>query len=102
MANAHPPIIPILGPLAPGTTQRHSVTLPGAALADEARPVTTITGAKPGPVLFIGAGVHGGEYPAVETVIRLGTRLNAAEISGTIILMPVLNLPAFWKRSMFV
>lgn len=78
------------------------VTLPGAALADGSRPVTTITGTRPGPVLFIGAGVHGGEYPAVETVIRLGMRLNAAAISGTVVLMPVLNLPAFWKRSMFV
>jgi len=102
MANAHPPTIPILGPLAAGTTQQHMVTLPGTALADEARPVTTITGAKPGPVLFVGAGVHGGEYPAVETVIRLGARLGAAQISGTVVLMPVLNLPAFWKRSMFV
>lgn len=102
MATTHPPTIPILGPLQAGTTQRHMVTLPGTELADEARPVTTITGAEPGPTLFVGAGVHGGEYPAVETVIRLGTRLNAAEISGTVVLMPVLNLPAFWKRSMFV
>ncbi|MDQ6602499.1 MAG: succinylglutamate desuccinylase/aspartoacylase family protein [Chloroflexota bacterium] len=102
MANTHPPTIPILGPLTAGTTQRHMVTLPGAALTDEPRPVTTITGAKPGPVLFVGAGVHGGEYPAVETVIRLSARLDAAEISGTVVLMPVLNLPAFWKRSMFV
>ena len=102
MANVHPPTIPILGLLQPGTTQRHMVTLPGALLADEARPVTTITGTKPGPVLFVGAGVHGGEYPAVETIIRLSTRLNAADISGTVVLMPVLNLPAFWKRSMFV
>ncbi len=102
MANTHPPTIPILGPLTAGTTQRHRVTLPGAVLADEARLVTTITGAKPGPVLFVGAGVHGGEYPAVETVIRLSTRLDAAAISGTVVLMPVLNLPAFWKRSMFV
>ncbi len=102
MPTTHPPVIPILGPLEPGTTQRHLVTLPGALLADEPRPVTTITGAKPGPVLFINAGVHGGEYPAVETVIRLGRQLDPAALAGTVILMPVLNLPAFWKRSMFV
>ena len=100
--NVYPPIIPILGPLEAGTTQRHLVTLPGAALRDAPRPVTTVTGATPGPTLFINAGVHGGEYPAVETVIRLGTRLDAAQISGTVVLMPVLNLPAFWQRSMFV
>lgn len=102
MPNAHPPIIPILGPLEAGTTQRHMVTLPGEALRDEQRPVITVTGTRPGPVLFVNAGVHGGEYPAVETVIRLGTSLDAAAISGTVVLMPVLNLPAFWKRSMFV
>ena len=102
MPNAHPPILPILGPLEAGTTQRHMVTLPGEALRDEQRAVITVTGTRPGPVLFINAGVHGGEYPAVETVIRLGTRLDAAAIAGTVVLMPVLNLPAFWKRSMFV
>jgi predicted deacylase len=102
MATTHPPEIPILGRLERGTMQRHLVTLPGAALADEARPVTTVTGAKAGPVLFINAGLHGGEYPPIEAAIRLGQQLNPAKISGTVVLMPVLNLPAFWKRSMFV
>ena len=102
MATKHPAEIPLLGSLRRGTVQRHLVTLPGAALADEPRPVTTITGEQPGPVLFVGSGVHGGEYPPIEAVIRLSTRLNPAELSGTVILMPVLNLPAFWNRTMFV
>lgn len=80
----------------------HRVTLPGVAVADEARPVTTITGPRPGPVLFVGAGVRGGEYPAVETVIRLSTALNAAEIARAVVPMPVVTLPAFWQRSSFV
>jgi predicted deacylase len=71
-------------------------------LAGERWTVTTVTGAKPGPVLFVGAGVHGGEYPAIETVIRLSTTLDPSTIAGTVILMPVLNLPAFRNRSMFV
>ena len=98
----HPLKLPILGALTPGATKRHVVTLPGAALADEPRPVTTVTGTKPGPVLFINAGVHGGEYPAIETVIRLGKTLDPEKISGTVILMPVLNLPAFRRRTPFV
>lgn len=99
---AHPPDIPILGSLQAGTRQRHLVTLPGSALRDEPRPVVTVTGITAGPVLLVSAGLHGGEYPPIEAVIRLGRDLNPAEMAGTVILMPVLNLPAFWNRSMFV
>jgi len=95
--------IPILGELKPGKTQRHLIKLPGAALAkDEPRPVISVTGAKPGPVLFVNAGVHGGEYPAIEAVIRLSKTLDPKKISGSVILMPALNLPAFRSRTPFV
>ncbi|HET7037591.1 MAG TPA: succinylglutamate desuccinylase/aspartoacylase family protein [Thermomicrobiaceae bacterium] len=93
---------PLLGALQPGTVQRHEVTLPGAALADERWPVISVSGAAPGPALFVNAGVHGGEYPAVESVIQLGQLLNPNELAGTVVLLPVLNLPAFRQRSMYV
>src|SRR5436853_5692802 len=93
----------ILGKLSPGTTKRHMIKLPGVALAnDEPRPVISITGAKPGPTLFVNAGVHGGEYPAIEAVIRLSKMLDPNTISGALILMPCLNLPAFRTRTPFV
>jgi predicted deacylase len=99
----HPANIPILGELTPGTTQRHLIKLPGAGFAnDEPRPVISVAGAKPGPVLFVNAGVHGGEYPAIEAVIRLGKTLDPKNVTGTVILMPVLNLPAFRARTPFV
>ena len=94
--------MPILGALKRGTTQQHSVALPGDALADDRWPVTSVCGARPGPVIFINGGIHGGEYPGIETVIRLGSVLDPGELAGTVILMPVVNLPAFRKRSMFV
>ncbi len=93
---------PILGTLTPGTTQRHMVALPGAALADDRWPVTSICGVRPGPVIFINGGIHGGEYPGIETVIRLGMMLDPQELAGTVVLMPVVNLPGFRKRSIFV
>ncbi|HEY2568537.1 MAG TPA: succinylglutamate desuccinylase/aspartoacylase family protein [Candidatus Udaeobacter sp.] len=96
----HPPI---LGKLTPGKTQRHLIKLPGAALAkDEPRPVISITGAKPGPVLFVNAGVHGGEYPPIEAAIRISKTVDPKNIAGTLILMPVMNLPAFRSRTPFV
>jgi uncharacterized protein len=95
--------IPILGELEAGTTQRHLIKLPGEALAnDEPRPVISVCGSKPGPVLFVNAGVHGGEYPAIEAVIRLSKTLDARKISGTVILMPCLSLPSFRSRTPFV
>src|SRR6516162_5854691 len=95
--------LPILGELTPGTTQRHLIKLPGAALAnDEPRPVISFAGAKPGPMLFVNAGVHGGEYPAIEAVIRLSNALDPKKIAGTVILMPVLSLPSFRTRTPFV
>ena len=96
-------MIPILGELKAASTQRHMIKLSGAALADdEPRPVISISGAKPGPTLFVNAGVHGGEYPAIEAVIRLSKTLDAKKISGTVLLMPCLNLPAFRTRTPFV
>lgn len=95
--------LPILGELEQGRTQQHLVRLPGAALAaDEPRAVISISGARDGPLLFVNAGVHGGEYPAIETVIRLGKTLDPQKLAGTVILMPVLNLPAFRERTPFV
>jgi predicted deacylase len=99
----NPPILPVLPPLTPGTTQRHLVKLPGSALAnDEPRAVITVTGTNPGPTLFVNGGLHGAEYPAIEAVIRLGKTLDPKTIDGTVILMPVLNMPAFRSRTPFV
>ena len=93
---------PILGELRPGSVQRHEVQLPGSALRDDRWPVTTICGANPGPVMFINAGVHGCEYPAIETVIRISNSIAPEDLSGTLALMPVLNLPSFRGRTPFV
>jgi hypothetical protein len=102
-ATMHPPKISLLDKLMPGRTQRHLIKLQGAAMAnDEPRTVITVTGNKAGPTLFVNGGLHGAEYPAIEAVIRLGKTLDPQKICGTVILMPVLNLPAFRNRTPFV
>lgn len=93
---------PVLGALSPRQTQRHEVTLPRPALGDRTWPVITIAGAQPGPVVFINGGMHGCEYPGIETVIRLAKSISPDELSGLLVLMPVVNLPSFWSRTPFV
>lgn len=93
---------PLLGELSPGTIQRHEVSLPGSQLVQERWSVVTVTGVTDGPTLFVSAGVHGGEYPAIEAAIRLPRSLDPSHLAGTVVIMPVVNLPAFWSRSMFV
>lgn len=93
---------PALGTLTPNTVTRHMLSLPGSALEGEQWSVTAICGQQPGPALFVCAGVHGCEYPAIETVIRLSNAIDPARLSGTLVLLPVVNLPSFRARTPFV
>jgi hypothetical protein len=54
-------------------------------------PLHEITGAQPGPTLGITAGIHGDEYLPLETVRQFVTALNPAQLSGTILAIPVVN-----------
>lgn len=64
-------------------------------------PVTVIHGAKPGPVLAITAGIHGYEYSPIMAAQQLPNLLPEADLSGTIILVQVANVPAFLGRSIY-
>ncbi len=64
-------------------------------------PVTVLHGSKPGPVLSLVAGIHGSEYAPILAMQRLPPLLNPAEISGTIIIVHIANLPAFQGRTVY-
>jgi predicted deacylase len=58
-------------------------------------PVAVIHGARPGPVLAVVSGAHGSEYGSIVAVEQLITGVNAADVSGTLILLPIVNVPSF-------
>jgi hypothetical protein len=60
--------------------------------------VAVVHGAKPGPVLAIVAGAHGTEYSSILAVERLIQTLNPAEIAGTVILVPLVNVASFEQK----
>jgi hypothetical protein len=55
-----------------------------------------------GPHLTVIAGVHGTEYTSIAAARALLTELRPSELSGTVTVAPIINLPAFWARTPFV
>lgn len=58
-------------------------------------PVTIIHGCKPGKRVLITSGIHGCEYPGIQTAIELAAELTPDEISGQLILVHPVNLSGF-------
>jgi predicted deacylase len=60
-------------------------------------PVAVLHGARPGPVLAIVSGAHGTEYASIVAVQELIDAVKPAELTGTLILVPLVNVPSFEK-----
>lgn len=61
-------------------------------------PVAVIHGAKPGPVLALVAGSHGTEYTSIIALEKLIGMINPADVSGTLIIVPLINIPSFEQK----
>lgn len=69
---------------------------------DQGMPVTLINGSRPGKTVAITCGVHGGEYPGIETGIRLAKELQPADIQGRVIILHPANVWAFQAKLQYV
>jgi predicted deacylase len=58
-------------------------------------PVAVLHGARPGPVLAVLAGAHGTEYASIVAVERLIDEVKPADLAGTLILVPIVNIASF-------
>jgi len=90
-----------VGPLRaePGTKVTGLLPVPGTPIE---MPVTIVAGAAPGPRLAITAGVHGGEYPGIEAAIRTAAGLEARDVRGTVVVVHIVDVPAFAARSIYI
>lgn len=64
-------------------------------------PVTILHGSRPGPVLALVAGTHGYEYAPIVALQRVPARLDPRELSGTVIVVHVANMPSFLRRTIY-
>jgi len=60
-------------------------------------PVAVVHGAKPGPVLAVVSGAHGTEYASILAVEDLIASVDPAHVSGTLVLVPIVNVNSFDK-----
>ncbi len=93
-----------IGPVTaqPGTVASGELTVPGrAGDAGTFIPISIVHGSKPGPVLALIAGTHGYEYPPILALQRLRTAVDPKALSGTIVMVHVLNMPSFLGRTIY-
>ncbi|HTF37085.1 MAG TPA: M14 family metallopeptidase [Blastocatellia bacterium] len=75
-----------------------AIVVPAGVDAATSIPVAVVHGAKPGPVLALVSGAHGTEYASIIALEKLIAILNPAEISGTVIIVPLVNIASFERK----
>jgi predicted deacylase len=98
------PPLSILGDeVAPGQRRRLELALTESfSGSDIPTPVVVIRGAEPGPTLCLIAGIHGDEVNGIEIVRRLVEHVEPEGLRGTILAVPIVNLPAFRRGSRYL
>jgi predicted deacylase len=64
-------------------------------------PITVVRGRRSGPTLALIAGTHGSEVAPIIGLQRLRAELDPAQLTGTVILVHVANLPSFLGRTIY-
>jgi uncharacterized protein len=65
-------------------------------------PMWLINGVSDGPTLVVTAGVHAAEYASIAAALELGRSLDPASLCGRVIVVPLVDVPAFGARSIYV
>ena len=85
--------------VAPGELKRYWLRLISDPLGEPVRiPVLYARGAHEGPKLALTAAVHGDELNGIRVIQRLFEDLPLKDMRGTVIGVPVVNVPAFFRQ----
>ena len=64
--------------------------------------VTIVNGSEPGPRVFCTAAVHGDELNGVKVCQELARRYDPADLAGTLVVVHVVNVPAFHAQQRYI
>ncbi|WP_396612303.1 succinylglutamate desuccinylase/aspartoacylase family protein [Haloferax sp. S1W] len=91
------------GKVEPGETQNIRYGISETYLGDPVRiPVTIINGERPGPTVFLSAAAHGDELNGIEVVREVAYEWDLTDLAGTLVCMPVVNVPAFIAQQRYL
>ena len=83
---------------APGQKSTGYLEVPDGVDAATKIPVIVINGEKRGPVLALVSGAHGTEYTSIIAIEKLINLLAPSQISGTVVLLPLVNIQSFEQK----
>src|SRR5690349_18172957 len=83
---------------APGQKATGYLEVPAGMDAATIIPVVVVNGAKPGKVLALVSGAHGTEYVSIIAIEKLIAQIDPAQITGTVILVPLVNVASFEQK----
>ncbi|MDR5655567.1 succinylglutamate desuccinylase/aspartoacylase family protein [Halodesulfurarchaeum sp. HSR-GB] len=91
------------GKVDPGESSTIRYRISETYLGDPVKiPVSIVNGAEPGPTLFMTAAAHGDELNGIEVVREVALDWDHSKLHGTLILLPVLNVPAFLAQQRYL
>lgn len=80
----------------PGTVRRSEIVIEQVQI-----PVVVMRGIQDGPVFGVTAGIHGSEYNTLLAAFRLIDGISPKEMSGSLVVLPLVNPPAFKRRTLY-
>ena len=85
----------------PGESLSGYLSVPEREGVGTSIPLLIINGARKGKVMALVAGVHGYEYPPMLALYRLAKSIDPKVLSGTLLIVPIANLPSFQRRTIY-
>jgi len=91
------------GAVPPGETQNIRYGISETYLGDPVRiPVTIVNGERDGPTVFLTAAAHGDELNGIEVVREVAHDWDLSSLCGTLVCLPVLNVPGFIAQQRYL
>jgi predicted deacylase len=79
----------------PGQVSRGAILIEAGSDPGYSIPVVVANGARPGPTLALVAGLHGAEFASIVALQKLSAQIDASQLSGKVIIVPLVNVAAF-------